>query len=219
MGVGLRCRGAPRRRPLWPFGDRDRLLERARVELALHAMDQAAALDPALELPASEIAEARALLSAGEPDRPPPPDGIGYRRGDVKIELGDGWSLGVPGYFRRSMIDGGLSLVFAHGPRLILATILSGERRQGAGPRRAPRREDVAERLNPDSVVFETEGGVSWFDVERREGEGRAPRLRLRGTSVAPDGEALLSVGFADEAELEWAKAVLNSLVWEGPAT
>lgn len=209
MGVGLRCRGAPRRRPLWPFGDRDRLLERARVELALHAMDQAAALDPALELPASEIAEARALLSAGEPDRPPPPpDGIDYRRGD-----------GVPGYFRRSMIDGGLSLVFAHGPRLILATILSGERRQGAGPRRAPRREDVAERLNPDSVVFETEGGVSWFDVERREGEGRAPRLRLRGTSVAPDGETLLSVGFADEAELEWAKAVLNSLVWEGPAT
>lgn len=36
---------------------------------------------------------------------------------------------------------------------------------------------------------------------------------------MAPDGEALLSVGFADEAELEWAKAVLNSLVWEGPAT
>jgi hypothetical protein len=171
------------------------LLERARVELALHAMDQAAALDPALELPASEIAEARALLSAGEPDRPPPPpDGIDYRRGD-----------GVPGYFRRSMIDGGLSLVFAHGPRLILATILSGERRQGAGPRRAPRREDVAERLSPDSVVFETEGGVSWFDVERREGEGRAgpeaardvrgagrrgaPLGRLRGRGGARVGE------------------------------
>jgi hypothetical protein len=181
-------------------------------ELALHAMAQAAALDPALDLPAREIAEVRALLAATpEPERPPAPDGIGYRRGPLRVDVGDGWSLEAPGYFWRQVLDDGCTLAFAHGRRLIMASTLGLEPRPGrADARVGP----------PDgaSFVFERDGLTGWADLERQQGADGAPWCKLRGTVASPTGAAIISVGFADEADLPWAKAVLESVRFRPPS-
>jgi hypothetical protein len=190
-------------------------IERRLYALALLALDRAAALDPELELPAREMAEVRALLDpAVDPRRPPAPEGIGYRRGPLRVDVGDGWSLEAPGYFWRHVVDGGFSLAFAHGPRLILASTLSFELRPGATL------DESAEPPGPGEFRFEVEGLTGRAELVRGEGAAGAPRAKLRATIVGPQGRALVSVGFENhenQADLAWAKAVLESIRYEPP--
>jgi len=80
--------------------------QRRLYEAALGCFARARDLDPQIALPEAELREAWTLLNGTDPDRPPRPEGLGYRRGPMERALVGAWTASLPGYFRCRVIGG-----------------------------------------------------------------------------------------------------------------
>jgi len=100
--------------------------ERRDIDAALAAFARSRDLDPEVALPDMDVAELRRLLQTSVDDeRPPRPDGIGYRRGTMEWSYADGWKLAAPGFWHIEEDDGTLTLWF--GERAVRATVFTVE--------------------------------------------------------------------------------------------
>lgn len=75
--------------------------ERSLYEVMLACYDRARELNPGISIPEDEIVEARQFLEDGDPSVPPRVVGAGYRRGMMVRPLNAGWSVELPGFYRR----------------------------------------------------------------------------------------------------------------------
>lgn len=100
--------------------------ERRLYEAALGCFARARDLDPQIAVPEAELREAWTLLNGADPDRAPPPDGLGYRRRPMERALMGAWKAKLPGYFRCCAEKGDKpSTVYWFGPREVHATSIT----------------------------------------------------------------------------------------------
>lgn len=185
---------------------------------AIACLELAYQQDPTLDYPWHEWQEMYAALGVLGPasdevarraaEHPAPVVRIGYRRGDVRVKVEDGWSLCVPGSFSfRDDEEGGW-------------TVSDGGRSVGFTSWLF-RREDVA----PPSAE-ETLGRLAHLiEGEAEEYQGQTCRSRAflaRGGADAyweltahvavPGCLAICTICFVDRADEEWARGVWRSI-------
>jgi len=174
--------------------------ERAEIDRTLACFEQARRLDPTIQVPQREIDELRELARAEEWDaRRPAERGMGFSRGDVRVHLGGGATVRVPGYFLPSFSEEDGTSAYAWGERSV--TVTSGELKDRT--------------LTPREVIAATElpmeGAKVVLDID---GEERA----VKAVQAEEDGEHIISavvagrgtlvrvtVVYEDEADREWA--------------
>ncbi len=180
---------------LWraPVGDQ----ERRCLENTLACFHRARALDPALELPESEIAEIEALIAGNAPERPRV-SGVGFRRLPMRKPVTGSWTLEVPGYFQETSERDGGTIVFWDGTRTIRSSSFA------FGPEEPPRPET-------GSLVFDEDGRWGTAEIDRIEQEG-AVYWQLHGEMRAPGSVCVVTVCFDDADDREWAIESWRSL-------
>ncbi len=173
--------------------------------------------DATLDYPWREWEELRNYL--GEADPVPPharrPTGplIGYRRRNVRVRLGNGWSISIPGSFAESREGDGTYCAWGDG-KTVWFTSLEDSRTEDAPPAEVllPGL-DTGERPMeiPDlSARFAVRAGVMDFSEETQ-------RLHKLNARVALPGRLVLFTLVYDDPEAEaWAIATLESVEHDG---
>jgi hypothetical protein len=173
--------------------------------------------DATLDYPWREWEELRGYLDGADPvptharraTRPL----IGYRRRNVRVRLGDGWSISIPGSFAESREGDGTYCAWGDG-KTVWFTSLEDFHAQDSPPAEAllPGL-DTGERpvdVPGLSARFTAQAGVMDFSEERR-------RLHKLNARVALPGRLVLFTLVYDKPEAEaWAITTLESVQYDG---
>lgn len=195
--------------------------ERALNARVLADLEAAWALDPSLAYPwfewdellrfnegksraAAEVAR-RAKAAEGRPR-------IGYRRGSVRHELGESWSLEVPGSFTVEMEDDSTWMAW-EGDRTVRFSSFSAKKPDGSRP---AAEEMLSDDLEGEVLVWRGEGVIGRGEIVR-EKEGGDEYFRLSGQSAAPGELGVCTVCYTDPADKAWAIQVWHSVTRPQP--
>ncbi len=185
--------------------------ERGLYQIVLDAFARARALDPGRALPEAELQELTGLLAPGAAVAPPRPEGLGFRRGPVRMPLPGGWQVHLPGYFYDGVDGKGEGMVFWFQDRTVrLVTVGFG----GAGTRPRTAEELVTMvPMAPESVWHVGPGHLGRAAVRHHAAtRDRPAHFRLEGRMAVEDNLCEVTVYFAQEADRPWAEDLWRSL-------
>ena len=163
-------------------------------------------------VPEKEYDELRTLLTdaADGMEIAPSPEGMGFRRRSVTINLGAGWEIQVPGYYHHTMEQNGEVFVFWFGDRTIRATTFTFEAEDSSPEalKSLVRRESRDPEL--DGLP---QGMVGAFVHTQDEEEGCA----VTNVSLATPGNlCTLTFAYGNPEDSAWALTTARSVRHQG---
>ncbi len=185
------------------------LTEETLYKAALGCFAKAHEMNPTIDLPEPEIREIWSLLAREGADRPPAPNGIGFRRGVMLRELPGGWSAHVPGYFATEHRDDGATTVFSFGDRSVQGTAMRAPDDGGDGEAGARYLHGQAEQSagDPNAFTFENGHVLGWAAAS-----AEPPVHTLQGLLASGLDVLSLTVSHGDDGDGgAWADQVLRS--------
>lgn len=187
--------------------------EKTLVKNVIRLLGQAYRLDPDLPYPAAEWKELLGYLGIEDPTadeaatkQPADAPRVGYRRREVRAQLGEGWAITVPGSFASHFEDNG-SWWGGEAGRAVTIAIHPALGEDGQ-PVAAESLLDGIRSLDGDEVEHKTERVVGLAKVSIVVDEGGA----LTGATATAGSVAMTTITFADEADREWAVATWKSV-------
>lgn len=191
------------------------------LETVLRHLDSAYALDPDLEYPwrewsqiigytgsNCELADFVEGMSIKAEEKVTRFSFIGYRRHDVRKNLGGGWSVAIPGNFVEELEEGQTFLAYDE-TRNVRVTCMSASDSSGKILCAA----DILRTIKvfDDPVAYER-GKVMGRAFFEKVDEEDASFWMLRGVSAADGTFAQVTICFEQESDQPWALAIWRSL-------
>lgn len=185
------------------------LSEETLYKAALGCFARAREMDPAIKLPEDEIREIWTLLSREGEDRPPSPNGIGFRRGAMLRQLPGGWTTMIPGYFAADYRDDGATRVFSFGDRSVQGTAMRAPDDGGDGEagRRYVQAQAEQSAGDPNAFSFENGHVLGWGSASTSGAPNSLGGMLATGLDVLS-----LTITCEDSEDgRAWADSVLRS--------
>lgn len=187
--------------------------EVAQLQRILAWLHSAYVRDPTLDYPWREWEELRGYLEGADPVPPharrPTGPLIGYRRRNVRVRLGNGWSISIPGSFAESREGDGTYCAWGGGKTVWFTSLEDSERDDGLSAQELLPNLDTGERpveIPGLSARFAVRAGVMDFSEETQ-------RLHKLNSRVALPGRLVLFTLVYDDPKAEaWAVATLESV-------
>lgn len=178
--------------------------ERDAYQSAIVCIERARALGGAASLDAVET-ELRRLRDA-ESEEEPAETGIGFRRRPMTRPLTGRWTIELPGYYHTRVEGDAGERVYSFRDRSVRARSVRFQPR-GEPPQTLLRRVSPVQDPVPLPVAADHLAGhfgTEWSDAERR--------FVMQASIVKADGACHLTIGFAREADGEWARNIASTV-------
>jgi hypothetical protein len=172
-------------------------------KLPLECFERARKLSPGVRAPETELSELRCLLGDNAPQRPPHPEGIGFRRRMMLRPLVANWTIELPGYWYDEMQEDGKAQAYWFGDRTVRGSALSYNPKDDK-PRTAADTLSILGVPPADAVHFKR-GHIKGYASISRECDDGNDYFMLTGYAAAPDNICVVTICYDDPADKEWA--------------
>lgn len=169
--------------------------EHSVLRCAIECFGQARRLDSGLALPVDEIDELRKLATEGAVETAPIEARIGFRRRVLTRPLTARWTIALPGYFYDRAEDDGGTMTYSYGGRSVRGSSFALEARPAA-----------------TGFASGGAGDAHEFRDGHLHGIARVTSSSLHGEVHAPASTCVLTFGFEDPADKDWALAAWRSV-------